>query len=153
LEEAPRHDLSEERRLCQMDTLGHRVSELLDLLESTGMNYADLAGIEWMWLPVLDRTKRGLKALDSVLSVDPRWFVEALQFAYRGDNDEPRELSQGDRARASQASRLLEQWHHVPGLADVEYPDKKKGLVKRICGRFPAPVRPRGCDIGPIPAF
>lgn len=93
----------------------HAVEDLLEILDKRGTEMKTMIRLEWKWMVVLENSRRGLRTLQGALSEDPELFVELLKLAYRGDNDEPQDLSEQDRIRAEQAFRLLENWRIVPG--------------------------------------
>lgn len=98
-----------------LSNLAHAVGALLDVMEKQGANAALLARLEWLWMPAVANTQRGLKSLSTVLSESSETFVEILKLAFRAEGDSPRDLTEDERARATQAFRLLESWHAVPG--------------------------------------
>ncbi|NQT20244.1 MAG: hypothetical protein HQ592_11110 [Planctomycetes bacterium] len=118
LEEAPKHDPKEEWYPPAMNSLPYEVEELLDLLEDEGIESSTLAKVEWAWMSSLAYSKRGLKALQELLSTDPKIFVDILRLVYCRENEEPQEPSEQEEARATQAFRLLERWRKVPGTVE-----------------------------------
>jgi len=117
LEVAPRQDPREEWFPVSLNQLGYQVSELLDILEDDGVELPTLAALEWSWMTALEHSRRGLKSLQCALSRDPELFVKALELTFRAENEEERELTERDLARAQQAFRMLEIWKTVPGSA------------------------------------
>jgi hypothetical protein len=118
LREAAKDATTEEWYRPALRSVAHEIGLLLDALEMQGVDMPTLVQLEWLWLPLLEDTQRGFKALSLALSENPELFVDMLKLIFRGDGDEPRESSQNDRARAMQAYKLLEAWHRVPGGAD-----------------------------------
>jgi hypothetical protein len=104
---------------------GYSLGRLLDVVDRSGVGgEQELARIEWVWLPVLERSERGTKVLHRALATDPSFFAMVVGFIYRprfpGREDEPVPTPDaGDRARASQAWQLLHHWHGVPGRNDA----------------------------------
>jgi len=117
LEETPKHDPKEEKDVA-FRSLSFDISELLDILEAKGTEPSKLVQLEWTWMPALEHSKRGLKALQKALSDDPKLFIEVLKLVYRGKNEAPRDYSEEEKTRAEQAFQLLEHWKIMPGLLD-----------------------------------
>jgi hypothetical protein len=134
LREASENDPGAEFPRPDLDMLAYHVGEILDVLEGQGVDNATLAGIEWVWLTGLEDTKRGSKALQRALSDDPRLFVDVLKILFRGENEEPRQASDEDRARAAQCFRLLHVWKRVPGTVQDE-PAQEKSEGDIVFGR------------------
>jgi hypothetical protein len=101
--------------------LGWHVGELITAVEEAGaMEETELARTEWIWMPALDHTKRGLGTLDRILSRDPSFFAMAVGLIFRpriegADEDTPPPPDEAARRRAEMAWRLLQEWHGVPG--------------------------------------
>ncbi|MBX3357311.1 MAG: hypothetical protein KF745_02675 [Phycisphaeraceae bacterium] len=126
----PQHDPAAELGAPSLSWLAHSVSEVLAFIEEHAGSGDDverlLVNWEWHWLPVLEHSGRGLRALCRQLARSPELFVELLQLVYRAKGeavpDEPATpetpSSNADqrRLRARQAWKLLEAWHVVPGL-------------------------------------
>ncbi|MHC4638382.1 MAG: hypothetical protein ACYTBV_12930 [Planctomycetota bacterium] len=124
LEEAPKHDPIEEKDV-PFRSLSFDISELLDILEAKGVETSKLVQLEWIWMSVLEHSKRGFKALQGAINNDPKLFIDILKLVYRGKNEEPKEYSDQEKARAEQASRLLRQWKTIPGLIE-QHIEKEK---------------------------
>lgn len=123
LEEAPKHDPTKETDVA-LNSLSYDISELLDILEAKGAELSKLVQLEWIWMPALEHSKRGLKALQQALNDDPKLFIDILKLVYRGENEELRESSEQEKTKAEQAFRLLEHWKIPPGLHEES--DEKK---------------------------
>jgi transposase len=96
--------------------LAYDLGELLDLLEQgEEVDEARVAAVEWAFLPVLDRHERKPKVLHRALARNPRFFAELVALAFRGEGEEPRQLSEQEQARAHHAHDLLDSWRVVPG--------------------------------------
>lgn len=128
LEEAPKHDPAEEKDVA-FNSLSYEISELLDVLEAKGAEMSKLAQLEWTWMPALEYSKRGLKALQKTLGRDPSLFIELLKLVYLGKNEEPQDRSEQEKARASQAFRLLENLKIAPGLFEGHTEEKGEGDI------------------------
>jgi hypothetical protein len=124
LEEAPKHDPRKEKDVA-FNSLSYDISELLDILEAKGTEPSKLVQLEWTWMPALEHSKRGLKALQQALSEDPKSFIEVLKMVYRGKNEELRDHSEQEKTSAEQAFRLLERWKMVPGLLEGSTEEEK----------------------------
>jgi hypothetical protein len=120
LEEAPKFNPSDEWYPPSLNTVGHHVEQLLDILEKDGTEANLLVKLEWIWLPLLEHGTRRLKSLQGTLSSDPGLFVEFLKLVFRGDNEETRDLSDQEKLKVQQAYRLLEAWKTPPGVVDTE---------------------------------
>lgn len=97
---------------------GYAVGELLESLYEAELQESRIARIEWALLPALDRHRRPPKALHSLLAEDPSFFVEVLSLVYRGEEEEPAELTPENRQRARVGHSLLDDWRRVPGQQD-----------------------------------
>jgi transcriptional regulator with XRE-family HTH domain len=69
-----------------------------------------VASFEWTYLALLDGHPTNPKILHKWLEEKPEFLVELFR-----EKEERPEPSENDRARARQAYRLLNSWHHVPG--------------------------------------
>ncbi len=102
----------------------HHVTETLTELDTRDDVDRDvLAALEWNYLQLLEHSRRPAKALLSVLSEQPKLFVDMLSALFRPSAEsgiEEPEPSDPGRARvvAGQAFRLLEVWSHIPGQRD-----------------------------------
>lgn len=100
-------------------SVAHDVGDLLDFLEeSAGVDALRIARIEWFFLPLLKDYVRPAKVLNKALANDPKFFVEVLNWVYRAEGEEPRELTEEERSRAEVASDLLTHWSQPPGLKE-----------------------------------
>jgi hypothetical protein len=97
-------------------TMSYYAEHAFLYLDSQGVAPDELARLEWGWLRILERTKRGVRALQTQVTSSPELFVDLLKAIYRAE-DEPKDedVSEAQRRLASQASRLLEGIHTVPG--------------------------------------
>jgi hypothetical protein len=99
--------------------LAHDVARLLDVLNpSDEVEAARIAALEWAYLPLVGRHGRAPKLLHRELSRNPAFFAEIVSLAFRAEGEEPRELSEEERARARHAYELLDTFRVVPGTAD-----------------------------------
>jgi hypothetical protein len=97
--------------------LTYEVPSLFAYLDDeTGVDVSHLAQLEWMYLPLLEDSRRPAKVLPRELARDPSFFVEVISWAFRGENEEPQELDEQARVRAELGFNLLDNWRIVPGL-------------------------------------
>jgi len=97
--------------------LGHDLAKLLDFLDAwEEKDETQLAGIEWLLLPVLRHYGRPPRTLHRALATQPEFFCEALKAVYRAKGEEPKVPTQEEEARAQLAYELLQGWHVLPGL-------------------------------------
>jgi hypothetical protein len=95
----------------------YAVTELLNALgRRPDIDETRVALLEWRLLPVIGRHDRVPKALHRLLARDASFFVEVVSLVYRGENEEPRELSDDDKQRAERGYSLLQSWRRVPGV-------------------------------------
>jgi hypothetical protein len=97
-------------------SLGYDVSQVLGALEAQGVVEADIAGLEWLYLPVLDHSEREPRALHAMLAAHPEFFVEVLSAIYRAEDEDVRGTKEEDATRPELAWRLLADWHTPPGI-------------------------------------
>ena len=97
----------------------HHVGRVLDALEASGeIEEERIAGLEWYYMPLLERYERGPRVLHRELLRNPGFFSEVISWVFRAEDDEPRELSEEEQNRARSAYELLETWKSVPGLRE-----------------------------------
>lgn len=100
----------------QNRSLHYDIGRLLDYLyECDDVDEAELASIEWAFLPLFRVDKRPMKILHQHLATDPAFFVEVVSLAYRAKDEKPRDLDQQEQHRAETAHHLLHSWQQVPG--------------------------------------
>lgn len=101
--------------------LQYEAKELIQRLQaSEETNQAQLARIEWLYLPVLDRNHGGVpKTLEQGLADDPKLFCELIRFMFRSDKTTDT-LKSGhssyDPELATRSHELLHAWARVPGM-------------------------------------
>jgi hypothetical protein len=99
-------------------SIAHNMSELLNVIESSGeVDDEQLAALEWSSLPLTEHYRRP-KMLHRELSRNPDFFVEVMTLVYRAEDEEVRDLSEEDRARAQYGRKLLDSWRGVPGKGE-----------------------------------
>lgn len=97
----------------------YHLGEFFKRLEGlAGVDPSRVAKLEWNFLPVFDRHEHRPRFLHRELARDPKFFVEVLSLVYRGEHDEPKDLSEDDRARWRNANALLDSWRTPPGVKD-----------------------------------
>lgn len=100
------------------------VVEIFKYLDGSGLvSEAEMARLEWAYLPVFRFSDRHPRALQNALSSSPRFFVEVLCALYRPAREsgieepvpaDPERAS----AIASQAHDLFRTWRRLPGTTD-----------------------------------
>lgn len=99
----------------------YAVEQLLQRLDKAeDVPEGQLARLEWMYLPVLEQSRRPPIVLHQTMSREPSFFVEVLSAIYRpspesGIKEETEVDNQRARAMASRAYGLLRSWHQIPG--------------------------------------
>lgn len=114
-------DCSTEKPTPYIGCLEYYVEKFLNIVEmSREIESNEVARLEWMYLPLLIHSERQPKLLHHELSKDPLFFVEVLKVVYRSEDDreEVLELSQPAITRTRLGVKLLQSWHHVPGLTE-----------------------------------
>ncbi len=107
----------------------HYVTETLTELDGRDDVGRDtLAMLEWNYLKLLEHSGRPAKVLLSVLSEQPKLFVDMLSVLFRPSAEsgiEEPKTSDPEKARAvaEQAFRLFEVWNHIPGRRDDDTVD------------------------------
>jgi HPt (histidine-containing phosphotransfer) domain-containing protein len=132
LSQLPGSDPTEEWYAPDMNSSAYYVEKLLSLLDEADLEAEKLIPLEFALLPLLEHSERGPKCLLEALMTEPGLFVELLKLAYRGENEEPRQLSNREQASARLAHRLLSSLRTVPGLIRQEHADK--AFEKRFDG-------------------
>ena len=88
---------------------------LLDALKWADYDQTALARLEWRLMPALSYHERSPDALHQLMAEDPEFFLEMLSLVFPADGEEPGEMSQQDRIRATSAYSVLESWRTIPG--------------------------------------
>ena len=123
------------------------------LHERKDANQDLLIHLEWMYLPVLRYTqgKQNLTLLNEKLSSDAEFAVQVMSFLYRSDKDSGNkieEVSETDRANATRAFYLFNQWKNVPGVR------KDNTIDERILTEWLKPVVEKASEKGILrPAY
>jgi hypothetical protein len=120
----------------------HHIVELIKTLQMMqGVSQDDLFFLEWAYLPLLDSYNRATpKLLENRIANNPEFFCEVIRLIYRSkkNHDTTQELTDEVKAAASNAWRLLHNWHTLPGIQedgsfDGEYFLLWLQRVKEIC--------------------
>ncbi|WP_246737772.1 XRE family transcriptional regulator [Nordella sp. HKS 07] len=121
LEQAARQPIENQADGNEATMFQHYVAETLTELDTRDdVDRNALATLEWKYLRVIEHSRRPAKVLLSVLSEQPKLFIEMLSAVYKAsaesgiEEPEPSDSEQA-RAMADQAYRLLELWNHIPG--------------------------------------
>jgi hypothetical protein len=119
----------------------HTTKMIKALQDNPEVNPDDLFNIEWAYLPLLDRDRGSApKLLESRLASDPELFCEVIQLIYRSKKADVNtsKVSEQSKDIATNAWRLLEEWHIIPGVqADGSFDEVHFSnwlqKVKEIC--------------------
>jgi hypothetical protein len=102
-----------------IQSFSFEVGELLNSLRpGDGVDENRIARLEWAYLPVL-RFDRPPKYLHGELGRNPDFFSEIVALVFRGEDEEPHEISKEHQTMARHGYELLESWHTVPGDSDA----------------------------------
>jgi hypothetical protein len=101
-------------------TDSHEIIEIIKALQNDpGTNPDDLFKVEWAYLPLLNRIRDASpQLLSRRLATEPKFFCEVIRLVFRSKDqaqpiDEPTEEK---KKIASNAYRLLMEWHFPPGI-------------------------------------
>lgn len=131
LREAARQPFENDGDANEATMFQYHVTQTLHLLdERNDVSMDDLVAIEWLYLPVLEHSRRPAKVLLRALSEQPALFVQLLRAVFRareasGVVDEEPANPEAAPAVASQAYRLLELWNCIPGTGNDGTIDSK----------------------------
>jgi hypothetical protein len=99
------------------------VAELLQrLVSDCDAPEADVAQLEWLYLPLLEHSTHAPVVLHRWISKRPSFFVEVLSAIYRPHSKaapDKAQITEEVKLRASYAYRLLQSWQTVPGADDT----------------------------------
>ncbi|MDD5214380.1 MAG: hypothetical protein PHQ03_02440, partial [Methylococcales bacterium] len=89
-----------------------------DLQDDSDTDFEQLAGIEWAYLPLLDRHHGASpKTLENKLASNADFFSEVIAVIYQSSKEElNKELSEKEKNIASNAYKLLHHWQTPPGM-------------------------------------
>lgn len=96
----------------------HAVEVIKALQQDPRTTDDDLFKVEWAYVPLLDRHYGAKpKSLESRLASDPAFFCEVIRLIFRSKNEETtdEEITEQQRALATNAWRLLHEWETPPG--------------------------------------
>jgi hypothetical protein len=97
----------------------HTIEIIKALQDDPNTNPDNLFRVEWAYLPLLDRHQDAPpKLLEKRLASDPDFFCGVIRLIYRSKNEEKndREPTDQQKAIATNAYRLLHEWHTPPGM-------------------------------------
>ena len=97
----------------------YHIIELIKFLQAdSSVNQDDLLGVEWVYLPLLNRREGAApQFLECKLANDPDFYCEVIQLIYRSKKeDQPsKEPIEKIKAKANNAWQLLHYWKTPPG--------------------------------------
>ncbi|AQW30754.1 helix-turn-helix transcriptional regulator [Ralstonia syzygii subsp. celebesensis] len=124
LQEAVRQPFESKSDTNEVVMFQHYVAEILQILdECSDVSKDTLVALEWAYLPILEHSRRPVRALLEALSDRPALFIEVLSAVFKASEEsgvvdvEPEDPEHA-RAVANQAYRLLELWNRLPGTRD-----------------------------------
>jgi hypothetical protein len=101
------------------------VTQLLDALERAvnegRFQERQLAELEFLYLPILDRHTRLPRSLHNALAKDPMLFVDAVKRSFRAKGEERKTLTSEEAILADRAYHLLQTWRTPPGKTDTGF--------------------------------
>ena len=101
--------------------LSYYIEHLFLFLDSQNAELQRVAELEWRWLHILRRTKRGTKALHTQITSSPKLFVDLLQTVFRGEGEpQSTETSEEQSQLAEHGYHLLKGIHTVPGYRRID---------------------------------
>ena len=118
------HQMLDDMRLEQEDGVPFpdqwRLSRAFDRLELSGvLDQQRLGMLEFAYVPALQFSERGFKALDKWVTADPEVFYQLLKATYRSRNEAPEaERTEQERNFASNAWTALHYCKRIPGQRD-----------------------------------
>jgi hypothetical protein len=118
-----------ESKVQQVDwsQLVHDIPHLLKIVEASKEIDDDRLGrLELLFLSWLEYSEYQPKALMRSLNENPTFFCELVELVFRGEKDEPRELSQEEQRLNLQAYNLLRLWRTLPGSDEQGNIDEEK---------------------------
>jgi hypothetical protein len=119
------------------------IVDLITMLQSDSTtDPTDLMGIEWAFLPALDRhSGSSPKLLEQALAEDPLFFCEVVRKVFMSEKEDtppPQPVTEQDKNIARNAYRLLTEWKTPPGTQkDGTFHDALLNTwlsrVKKVC--------------------
>jgi hypothetical protein len=107
-------------RPAEITGFAYELAEILKKLDAEGYDPLKLAGIEWVFLRVLEHQEEALKHIRQRMANEPDFFVEVVSLVFRAhDQDPPAEPDPTHVRYAEQAFALLRSWHGpIPGATE-----------------------------------
>jgi hypothetical protein len=101
----------------EVSGLDYDIGQILAALDAAGFDEGKLAGLEWVFLEILERDPEGLKHLYGRLARDPDFFVELIVLVFRGHTEQAPTDPDPELVRyAKHGMRLLWHWKGpIPG--------------------------------------
>ncbi len=127
--------------------LSYYVEHMFLFLDAQNAEPQRIAELEWGWLPVLQHTQRGTKALDNQITSSPELFVDLLKAVFRGEGDpQEKETSEKERRLAEQGYHLLEGIQTVPGYRQIG--DREETVDQHALQKWVEEVRKLSQEVG-----
>lgn len=99
-----------------LSSIGYDITRLLRRLAvSDEIDESRVAALEWAYLPII-KNYGSPNVLHRELSRSPEFFAQVVSLVYKGQDEEPRTMSEEGAARARLGYELLQSWHRSPGL-------------------------------------
>lgn len=103
----------------QSGMAAYEIEHLLDKLELSGTEQAEIAALEWRYFPLLQHTRKP-RAFFAWLRQHPDQFVALIEFVFKSASEETREQKPDDSIAAYSARvaySLLQEWRTPPGTS------------------------------------
>lgn len=112
------HSPEGEQPPVHSSTVAYHIDAALAFVETRGAPQPTVADLEWKWLPFIEDSERGPKALHAEMTEHAPLFVELLEQAYRPEDvarDDIQEWDSIAQSRARSAHSVIESLRYLPG--------------------------------------
>lgn len=97
-----------------LSSIGYDITRLISrLAASDEIDESRVAALEWAYLPII-KNYGSPKVLHHELSRNPDFFAEVVSLVYKGEDEERREVTKEEAARARLGYKLLRSWRGGP---------------------------------------
>ena len=129
-------------------TTGHYIAKCFEVLDKRpGVTVEEKARLEFAYLPLIHRSKYGIRNLETYITGSPEFYAQAIAYLYeRSDDgvDPPELLLEDDKQRvrvAENAYQLLKEVYRIPGTdeqstIDIYVLKRWLGRVRALCGQW-----------------